>query len=396
MALDLLSGLAQGYAQAQNKKLERLQGEEVKKLQIKMFKAQLEQQEQSKSALGQVGKFLTGSPEIPPEPDLTGQAIGPPQPAVPGKTLSEMLSDPEGQLALLQSGQLGDVSKFAEQQAQAKQMESLTNLLQGQGQPTGGGGLPGGLQLSGIDIKGGKPSLSLERAKVTSEFIPSGDGKTMVQYDEFGGIAAQRPIRKDEIPISKGQASIDTAFAKEVADFNLAGGFADVEKQLVQLDSVVEALGKQSNLTGPLLGSIPDIIKPIIAPSAANTQELVEEVVQRNLRLVLGAQFTEKEGERLIARAYNPRLDESINRERVARLATQIRTAAQAKKEAVNYFMENGTLDGFQGKTWTMADFNPESGAGLPQGIPAGSKQIGTSNGVPVYETPEGKRLIVE
>lgn len=33
---------------------------------------------------------------------------------------------------------------------------------------------------------------------------------------------------------------------------------------------------------------------------------------------------------------------------------------------------------------------------GLPEGIPKGSRQIGTSKGIPVYETPDGKRLIVE
>lgn len=38
----------------------------------------------------------------------------------------------------------------------------------------------------------------------------------------------------------------------------------------------------------------------------------------------------------------------------------------------------------------------PKPPAGLPKGLPAGSKQIGTSKGKPVYETPDGKRFIAE
>lgn len=39
---------------------------------------------------------------------------------------------------------------------------------------------------------------------------------------------------------------------------------------------------------------------------------------------------------------------------------------------------------------------NPPPGEQLPKGVPAGSKLIGTSGGKPVYQTPEGKRLLVE
>jgi len=40
---------------------------------------------------------------------------------------------------------------------------------------------------------------------------------------------------------------------------------------------------------------------------------------------------------------------------------------------------------------------SPQSASGsiLPKGIPAGSKQIGTSGGKPVYQTPDGRKLIV-
>jgi hypothetical protein len=45
----------------------------------------------------------------------------------------------------------------------------------------------------------------------------------------------------------------------------------------------------------------------------------------------------------------------------------------------------------------TLGDIEGASGGGnMPKGIPQGSKQVGTSGGKPVYESPDGKRYIVE
>ena len=82
--------------------------------------------------------------------------------------------------------------------------------------------------------------------------------------------------------------------------------------------------------------------------------------MQRNLRLILGAQFTEKEGQRLIARAYNPSLSEQENAKRVRNLIKQMQSAAEAKASAARYFEENGTLAGWKGKLPSMRDFAPE------------------------------------
>ena len=91
-------------------------------------------------------------------------------------------------------------------------------------------------------------------------------------------------------------------------------------------------------------------------PESIAMHEAVEEVLQRNLRLILGAQFTQKEGERLIERAYNPALSEAENKKRVDRLITQIKQAAKAKEDASRYFENNGTLVGFRGQLYTSPD----------------------------------------
>lgn len=157
---------------------------------------------------------------------------------------------------------------------------------------------------------------------------------------------------------TKGQEAADREFGKEYAQYQAGGGSTDVEKQLKQLEQVSAELGKPGNdYTGPAVGLIPAKVRAMTNPEAVAAQNKVEEVAQRNLRLVLGAQFTQVEGERLIARAYNPQLPPAENKARVDALIKQIRTAAQVKEDAARYFEENGTLSGWKGRIPTLSDF---------------------------------------
>lgn len=163
------------------------------------------------------------------------------------------------------------------------------------------------------------------------------------------------------IPLSKGQEALDKDFAKEYSDFVAQGGAADVNKNIEQLNLAAENLKKDDTLTGSIRGLAPDWIRATTNPKAIATREAVEEIAQRNLRLVLGAQFTQKEGERLIARAFNPLLSTEENSRRVKRLGEQISKAAKVKMEAAKYFEEHGTLVGWKGKLPSISDFDTSS-----------------------------------
>jgi hypothetical protein len=180
------------------------------------------------------------------------------------------------------------------------------------------------------------------------------------RFTENGDLQAIPGGPKD-IAITPAQQAVDREFAKEYSDFVTSGGIADVEKQLNQLETVVSQLEGGENLTGGILGRTPDWLRQVTGHSESiAARDAVEEVVQRNLRLILGAQFTEKEGERLIARAYNDKLGEKENATRVRRLIKQIRDAAQSKADAANYYEENGTLSGWKGRIPNLNDFHPE------------------------------------
>jgi hypothetical protein len=150
--------------------------------------------------------------------------------------------------------------------------------------------------------------------------------------------------------LTDGEKSRDKKFGEELVEFNLP----DINKGLEQLTEASEALSKSNTLTGPIVSLMPNFVGDRVNPKAAEVREAVEEVVQRNLRLVLGAQFTEKEGERLISRAYNPTLDEAENKKRVERLIKSIKDAAQEKLNMKSYFEKNGTLKGYDSESPTI------------------------------------------
>lgn len=153
------------------------------------------------------------------------------------------------------------------------------------------------------------------------------------------------------IPLTDGEKSRDRKFGDQLVEFNLP----DINKGLEQLTEASEALSKSNTLTGPIVSLMPNFVGDRVNPKAAEVREAVEEVVQRNLRLVLGAQFTEKEGERLISRAYNPTLDEAENKKRVERLIKSIKDAAQEKLNMKSYFEKNGTLKGYDSNQPSIA-----------------------------------------
>lgn len=110
------------------------------------------------------------------------------------------------------------------------------------------------------------------------------------------------------------------------------------------------------------MGSLPSGILKWSAggQQALATRARIQEVVQRNLRLILGAQFTRREGEMLLARAFDPNQQESENLYRLKLLREQITKAAQAKQEAGQYFDKHGTLVGWKGHELTFDDL-PEA-----------------------------------
>ena len=151
-----------------------------------------------------------------------------------------------------------------------------------------------------------------------------------------------------------GQIEIDKAFGKTIADYKLKGQ-AQVISNLRNLSEKINILdgtiknnkGQKYNVSGPLIGVLDDAALAVAYPDAAGFRSDIRDIVFQSLREKLGAQFTEKEGERLVNAAFNFYLEEEQNIGRLKRLYKTIEDAANAKNEAIAYFDEKGTLQGF-------------------------------------------------
>lgn len=152
---------------------------------------------------------------------------------------------------------------------------------------------------------------------------------------------------------------LDKAYAPKYVEFKLQdqSGMSKSIAQLVDVQTLLQQPGMK--ITGPVIGAVPDSLKAFFPAGqrAITARELTEEVIQQSLRQILGAQFTQKEGESLMARTFNDKLSPEENLLRGQRLLTQIVEAYTDQTNAAQYFEENGTLAGFKGRPVpTLAD----------------------------------------
>ncbi len=239
----------------------------------------------------------------------------------------------------------------------------------------------------GMDLQGQAARMAeAERARIDAAEAARNEFKIQTIYDEGGNeqkvkvygdgrienvggpksnllteeeLAQKQSIAASGAPrtnVTVGGKEQDKDYAKRANDWML-GGSADAAKQIAQLDSVLAELQGGANVTGVAQGAMPDWLRSALNPQGQAMKDRVEEVVQRSLRTILGAQFTEKEGERLIARAYNVSLPEEENVKRLTALVTQLKSAKEAQDSAAEYFRQNQTLDGWEGRIPQIGDF---------------------------------------
>jgi hypothetical protein len=152
--------------------------------------------------------------------------------------------------------------------------------------------------------------------------------------------------------LTPAQKAVDNKFSKEYNDFVTGGGSTAITKNLQMLDDAIKII--ESEPDGSTSGKIVGLADKTgtlsyTYPKAAEAKDLIGGVAQSNLRAILGGQFAAKEGEQLLARAYNTAQPKADNLNRLRALRTQIQDAGQAKSNASQYYEENGTLKGFKG-----------------------------------------------
>lgn len=133
--------------------------------------------------------------------------------------------------------------------------------------------------------------------------------------------------------------------------------------------------GNDMNLTGPFLGSVPSEgilgARRFFNSESTDVQQRIEQVIQQGLRQTLGGQFAQQEGDRLIARAYNPAQEEAVNIKRLIPLFELFKRAKDERDRQREYFRVNQTISGYEpgeyGNLTPTAVERAIDGEGLPE-----------------------------
>lgn len=200
---------------------------------------------------------------------------------------------------------------------------------------------------------------------------------TTPQGAKVAKIGGGTTFNMNDNKLPPGLEALDKAYAKDHLEWTRGGG-ADMAAQVAQVNTVLQRLQSGEELTGPTIGLINNVgLLGLVNPEAENAKEQIQEVVQRNLKLVLGAQFAQKEGEQLISRAYNPTLSPKVNAQRLQKLYSQMEVARQQRQAMADYFNKNYTLRGYEGPQPNYADFYTALSKFSPGQVVDGYKYIG-------------------
>ena len=159
-----------------------------------------------------------------------------------------------------------------------------------------------------------------------------------IQSEKRAQLAAQRAaIARDEEALTSYKRKLGDQFGQ----YKLAGGKASVQTNLEQLDTAASDLLTGKSKTGTVLlkaigGS--DKAVDILAPEVSAARDKIYGAVVSSLRPILGAQFAEAEGKRILSLSFNTALSSEENARRVVQELNKIKTMVLDKeKEFVKY-----------------------------------------------------------
>lgn len=399
---NLFAGLVKGYADTVQQIKQKQREDEFFKLQKRKFEtdfklSQMQQNAQSRqttAAQSFLGK-LTGSPAEQGFETVLAQGQGAP---VPGMDLADLLASPEGQRNFLAGG-LGTISDLQKIQKQNKTMQALESL-----------GGESGMSFEPTSIFRSKATgdisqLRPPRIEIIEEVQPDGS-KIKFRYNLdtkektplTGGISELSPLDKQltasELEGIPGSIPGDTL--RSIASKGLTP-----QKQLNQTDAgrlagIVGARDEVENLKNIIFKG-GDVAKGDIQldffdftsmgmGGLPNTKGRIYETSFRDaidsvVRARTGAGAPESEMKNLLSQFMPTVFDKDDGkRDKVRRLEAflnntlDLSTMPKSLRDRIKQYESSNTQN-------------------LPQGIPAGSTLIGTSeNGYPVYESADGKK----
>ena len=166
--------------------------------------------------------------------------------------------------------------------------------------------------------------------------------------------AAQTEGKQGGVNLTPIEKDIDTQFGATAAKY-LTGGKAQDTANIENLREKIKILNDGSvNVSGGEFAVMPEVLMAQTHPEALAFVGDIRDIVFQSLRDKLGAQFTEREGDRLVAAAFDQRLPEQTNVKRLERLLKVIESTSASKQGMIDYYSQNGTLQGYESAALTV------------------------------------------
>lgn len=139
-----------------------------------------------------------------------------------------------------------------------------------------------------------------------------------------------------------GAKAVDRDYAKEYNEWTTTGR-ATYNKNMKRLQDSMNVLKESQAGWGMASGPITNMTPKFLKPDQLNALEQnVRGAAMGALKATLGAQFTEKEGERIMQVAYDPSLSEEENIKKVQLAIEELNDIAAANESKAKYFEDNG------------------------------------------------------
>jgi hypothetical protein len=174
----------------------------------------------------------------------------------------------------------------------------------------------------------------------------TGENSIQTEYIDGPGTSGKKAI-------AEAQAEVDKKFAKDYLEWS-QGKQVDAVNAISAYTGVINSLKSGIVDTGTIIDRLPfegakDFLRPIFNEEGQEALESIRIVVERSLKEILGGSFSESEGIRMVANAYNPALSEEANIRRLERARLVFRETMKAKDAMAAYYEEYGTLKGYVG-----------------------------------------------
>ncbi len=187
-----------------------------------------------------------------------------------------------------------------------------------------------------------------------------------VEFDAEGNmrLLSVEPVAEQGETLTPFQTKTSEDLAEPMNKWRTSGK-QQAEGNLEQYNKQIAGLKSGEITTRGLLDYAPsffgiqDATRALFRPLDQQAVDRMNQIVFQGLRGTLGAQFTQREAERLVAASYNPKLPEEQNIERIQASADILERTIRAKNDLMAHMDAGGNIGNYKG---LMAESVFESG----------------------------------